>query len=286
MLLSKRNSKVFLLILVGFVLLMPHANACTIWAAAGNKVEGGGTLIVKNRDWIPDHQQVLRLNKPSQGYRYIDLNTVGNLNPGAKAGINEHGLVVVNASAPSVYDKPENFIGRQGTASVLRNYRTVQEALEALSDGKWTGGPAFLLLADAQETAAIEFGLNGTNRNESTRSGVVYHTNHYLDRDLQYLNPYRSGSSYKRAEHIRTRLASKEAFTAQDFIEESKNPAIWYTGATPQSPSTLSTWIVSQSPKGEARLYLRMGNPGQPVKEYDFRIKDLFDGKVDLTQVR
>ncbi|HWR31862.1 MAG TPA: C45 family autoproteolytic acyltransferase/hydrolase [Negativicutes bacterium] len=262
------------------------ANACTIWAAAGSKVDGGGTLIVKNRDWVPDHQQVLKLNIPSQGYRYIELNTVGNTSPGTKAGINEHGLVVVNASTPSIYDKPENFIGRQGTSSVLRNYRSVQEALDALRDGKWSGGPVYLILADAQEIAVIEFGLNGTSRTESTKSGVVYHTNHYLNPDLQSLNPYRSGGSYKRAEHIKIRLASKESFTAQDFIEESKNPTVWHSGATSQSSSTLSTWLVSQSPHGDARLYLRMGNPGQPVKEYDFLIKELFAGNVDLTQVK
>lgn len=29
--------------------------ACTLWGAAGNSVEGGGILITKNRDWIPDH---------------------------------------------------------------------------------------------------------------------------------------------------------------------------------------------------------------------------------------
>lgn len=283
---SIRTLKVLVLLLAGLGLLMPQAHACTIWAAAGNRVEGGGTLIVKNRDWTPDHQQFLRLQKPAKGYRYVELNTVGNQHPGVKAGINEHGLVVVNASAPSIYERPENYIGRQGTASVLRNYRTVQEALEKLSAGEWAGGPSFLLLADAQETAVIEFGLNGTSRNESTGSGVVYHTNHYLDEDLRYLNPYRAGSSYRRAEHIRTRLASKEAFSTQDFIDESKDPTIWYAGKTPQSSGTLSTWIVSQSPDREPRLYLRMGNPGQPVKEYEFLVRDLFDGKVDLSQVR
>ena len=158
--------------------------------------------------------------------------------------------------------------------------------MEALSAGKWSGGPIYLILSDAKDVAVIEFGLKGIYRSESTYSGSVYHTNHYLNPDLQSLNPYQSGSSYKRADHIKNWLSTQKPFTVQDFIEESKNPIIWYTGATPQAPSTLSTLIVSHSPNGDARLYLRLANPGQPMKEYDLLVKDLFDGKVDFAQIK
>ena len=42
----------FAVLLIG----QPNTLACTLWAAAGDKVDGGGTLIVKNRDRVPDHQ--------------------------------------------------------------------------------------------------------------------------------------------------------------------------------------------------------------------------------------
>ena len=277
---------VFFGIMVAASLPMPRASACTLWAAAGERVVGGGTLIAKNRDWVPDHQQFIRLNIPTEGYRYIELNTVGNKTPGTKAGINEHGLVVVNASPPGIYDKPENYFGRQGTAWVLRHYRNVGEVLAGLNAGKWAGGPMYLIVADLHEVAVIEFGLNGRNRNESTASGVLYHTNHYMNPDFQYLNPYRSGNSYDRSEHIKAKMARKKSFSIQDFINESIHPTIWRPGASVQSARTLSTWIVSQSPNDEARLYLRMGNPGNPAKEYDFLVKDLFDGKIDLSIVK
>ena len=107
-----------------------------------------------------------------------------------------------------------------------------------------------------------------------------------MNPDFQYLNPYRSGNSYDRSEHIKAKLARKKSFSIQDFIDESIHPTIWRPGASVQSARTLSTWIVSQSPNDEARLYLRMGNPGNPAKEYDFLVKDLFDGKIDLSIVK
>ena len=60
-------------------------------------------------------------------------------------------------------------------------------------------------------------------------------------------------------------------------------------GAVPTSPTstrTLSSWIIRQTPDGSGVLYLRMANPGHPVKEYSFALKDLFGGKVDLSLVQ
>jgi hypothetical protein len=65
----------------------------------------------------------------------------------------------VNASPPSYLDKPENYLNRQGSSWILANYRTVSEALSALNEGKWSGGPGFIIIADSQEVAMIEFAL-------------------------------------------------------------------------------------------------------------------------------
>jgi len=41
--------------------------ACTLWAAAGEDASGG-TIISKNRDWKPDHTQVLKMHRDRKVY--------------------------------------------------------------------------------------------------------------------------------------------------------------------------------------------------------------------------
>ena len=81
--------------------LQPAA-ACTLWGAVGSAVDGGGTLVAKNRDWVPDHRQELSLLKPAQGYQALVLRAVGGAEPGIKAGVNEKGLVIVSATASQI----------------------------------------------------------------------------------------------------------------------------------------------------------------------------------------
>jgi hypothetical protein len=76
------------------------AESCTLWAAVGEATRGGGSLVVKNRDWRPDHRQEIKRVTPKQGFRYFGLFATGNDEPGLKAGVNEKGLVVVSATAP------------------------------------------------------------------------------------------------------------------------------------------------------------------------------------------
>lgn len=47
--------------------------ACTEWSATGERVEGGGSLLTKNRDWTPNQTQILKLETPEKGYRYFGL---------------------------------------------------------------------------------------------------------------------------------------------------------------------------------------------------------------------
>ncbi len=74
--------------------------ACTLWGAAGSDASGG-TIISKNRDWAPDHTQVLKLRRSTKGYSHFGLYAVGGTEPGIKAGVNEKGLTVITASASS-----------------------------------------------------------------------------------------------------------------------------------------------------------------------------------------
>ena len=84
----------------------PEAHACTLWAAAGSRVKGGGVIIAKNRDMPPDHRQELRLVKPPGGFRYLGLVAVDRDDASVKAGVNEKGLVIVDAAASWIVRLP------------------------------------------------------------------------------------------------------------------------------------------------------------------------------------
>ena len=240
-------------------------NACTLWAAAGERVAGGGTMIHKNRDWNPDHWQELRLVTPKSGFRYLSLYTMGNEWVGTKAGVNSEGLVIVTASAPGYLDNKLNFLGRTNTATLLSRYDSVANALKALEAGEWSCGPEFIIMADKTDIASIEFGIGGQHAVVSRESnGSAFHTNHYTSASLAGLNPAKiSASSTTRYAKISNLLDSKEMLDMDDSKIFSKDPTLWRAGATPTSVRTLSAWTVRHYRDGNSTLHLVMANPGK-----------------------
>ena len=119
------------LLLSALVLPSPFVLACTLWSAAGQRAMGGGTLLAKNRDWAPDHQQYLeRLVSQDGAYPSIGLVVRGNDSPGIKAGVNRHGLTVVSASPPRFLQKNKELQREQGLVrKLLSGCKTVREAL-------------------------------------------------------------------------------------------------------------------------------------------------------------
>lgn len=268
-----------------FLSIPSLVSACTLWAGAGDSIVGGGTIISKNRDWLPDHQQQIRLLSQG-GYRFISLYAEGNAAYGTKQGVNEKSLCIVTASAPKSVDKSETFPNMTTTRTLLSRYDSVQAALEALKEGKWACKPEYLILADGKEIACIEFGPNGSYEILSqVSSGTVFHTNHYIAPDLTPLNPDQYSNSQQRYDKIKEFLDSKGSFDVGDFQQYSLDPALWRAGATPASTRTLSSWILKELPDGTGTLYIRMANPGKSVKEYEFALKDLFDGTVDVSSI-
>ena len=270
-----------------FGFLSSTADACTLWAAAGSGVDGAGTLIHKNRDWRPDHQQDLRLVVPSRGYRYISLYTTGNEWVGTKAGVNSEGLVIVTASAPPNLDKREFFQGRTNTATLLSRYASVAAALAALEANEWRSGPQFIMMADKNEIVSLEFMLQGDYTIlERTQNGRLVHTNHYLSDDFLKYNPTPiAKSSQNRWQRIQELLAEDQALNTEVSLQYSKDPVLWRKGQSPTATRTLSTWTVRHSADGTSVLFLTMANPGKPEKSYTIPLQKVFAGEYDLSQV-
>ncbi len=246
------------------------AEACTLWGAVGAAVQGGGTLVAKNRDWAPDHFQELALLRPAQGFQALVLRAVGGAEPGVKAGVNEKGLVVVSATASQVpraeRDKADQ---RKGlTSHLLATCASVAEVLKMIDSFR---RPAFYLIGDRKEMAMIE--VAPVDRRFVTRSdsGALTHTNHYCAIDSQTIRQKPGPSSRTRLARIDELLKTHpQPYSIENFIrfsaDQNAGPddSIWRTGSDPTKRRTLSTWIVALPSKGSPQLYLKTADPGEP----------------------
>ena len=255
--------------------------ACTLFAAAGESVRGGGTLIAKNRDWRPDNTQVLKLATPRAGHHYFGLYAEGNDEPGLKAGINDKGLVVVSATASiprkelQAMPRTVNLLGK-----LLNGSATVDEALK---HGNWFVGPRYVLIADRNKAASIEIGPGGNYRVAVTDRSVLYHTNHYVMPDLEGYNPKKIGTSsperYRRVEEL---FHQGSQFSLEDFIrisgDRSSGPdnSLWRDGGKPTSTRTLAAWIVYLPETGDPQIYVKTANPNQPPAIHRLSFSEAF----------
>jgi hypothetical protein len=256
-------------ILLGFLIHSP-CEACTLWGATGTSVEGGGTLIAKNRDWAPDHHQELALLKPSEGYRSLALKVIGGEEPGVKAGVNEKGLVIVSATANQVPSADRKKVRQQkGLLShLLATCASIDDVLKNLDLMR---RPVFYLAGDRKEIAKIEVGPEGQRAVTRRDSGTLHHTNHYCDIATPASGRPPGASSSQRYARIGELLETqKKPFTVGDFIRFSEDQtdgpdnSIWRTGSKPDSRRTLATWVVLVPESGSPRLFLKIADPGEP----------------------
>jgi hypothetical protein len=267
------------------------SDACTLWAAAGPLVEGGGTLIAKNRDWAPQGHQVMTLTAPGSDLRYLGLYVVGTNEPGLKCGINERGLVVVNATVGTISKERLKAAPRStgGMATLLRSCATVDEALHMAAGFQ---GARFILLADRTKVAVLEAALDGRTFLRATDCGTVAQTNHFSLDGAAALNELPVGTSslvrYNRiCELLRTTPAP---FNMQTFVAMSRDQhdgpsnSIFRTGPKPTSTRTLATWICRIPPSGSPTVHVRLLSLGEPEYESEFLADDVFSGKLPFTQ--
>jgi isopenicillin-N N-acyltransferase-like protein len=276
----------YLLVNILFLFLPfgPHleASGCTLWAAAGTRVEGGGILVAKNRDMPPDHRQELRLVRPLRGFRYLGLFAVNSEEPGVKAGVNEKGLVIVDAAASCI---------PQGERERFPEVTQLNEKLLAacadvdavLRRRLMFCAPAYYLLADRSKAVILEVSLEGKLSLKSIAQGILTHTNHFLDANFQDSNKRISWGSVVRLERIQHLLALRpQPLTLADFIDfsgdrhDGPDRSIWRTGSSPKKIRTLASWILLLPPNGVPTLYVKVANPGEPPITYRLQLDDAF----------
>jgi isopenicillin-N N-acyltransferase like protein len=201
-----------------WVFSLQPSHACTLWGSAGNAVEGGGVLITKNRDWIPDHRQQLNIVRPKQGYASVVLAAVGGAEPGTKAGVNEKGLVIVTATANQVPTAERKRVDQKKglMRQLLARCASVEDVLKHI---EWFRRPVFYLVGDRSQIAVIEVAPDGSRSITRTDSGTLHHTNHYCAIDAPGLKRTPGASSTNRSARIAELLKTPDrTYTADDFI--------------------------------------------------------------------
>lgn len=259
--------KLFFTVILSCILLgmTPQpTRACTLFAAQGDAwVQGGGSLIVKNRDWRPEWQEV-RLVR-SHTYAYYGIFGGEDKHLQLKGGVNEKGLAVFSASASSI-PKAERLADdapRMATLSgLLGECASVEEALQQT---ELFSGAKFLLLADASEIAYVEIAPGGRYAVQKTSNGPLWHTNHYLLPELVTSNVNIGMSSRMRYARIGALLTDGvKPYTLDDFVtfsqDETAGPdnSIWRTGSRADGPQTLATMAVWLPPSGSPEIYVKI----------------------------
>ncbi len=254
------------------------ARACTLFAAAGSRVEGGGTIIVKNRDRSP-RQSALKFFAPADGFKYLALVDADLPQGSAVAGVNEKGLAVVDALPGNLCAQEENPGAIALTQALLSRCASVDEVL-ARQDLFRASYPVIEMVADGRRLAVIEIAPQGRVAVKVSDQGVLCHTNHYLDPRLLDANLEASRSSGIRYHRIGQLLSRQTCpFALEDFLAFSQDRhdgpdnSICRRGSTPTETRTLATWIVAHPAAGVSRLFVRIANPGEPQKIVNLRLE-------------
>ena len=278
------------LVFVIIFFLSASVEACTLWAANGTFADGGGTLIVKNRDWKPDQHQDIKFVSPKQGYSYFGLYADGSPS-GMKAGINEKGLVVVSATAGSIPSKERNAMpNKAGSLTKLLNECSSVE--EALLRTDLFLGPKILMLADKKTIATVEIGPEGKFSIEQKENDYICHTNHYIVEDMLNFNKKIGQSSEKRYERI-CQLLDKASmpFSLDVFLNFSSDQndgpddSIFRIGGTSSKTRTMAVWAVSIPMQGSPEVYIRILNPNEEEKSCRIIADDFFSAQAILNKI-
>lgn len=241
--------KIHLLILL-LLFTTSKGHACTLWAYCNITADGKEIHIGKVRDTVLNHSEEVRFVKNTGELSYYGVFAVGadneyTYNP-LKAGTNVKGLTVIFSTIgtiPLTIRFPLSEI--DPIHSILAKYSTVDEVLK---NTLLLGGPKIVLIADKNEIAKIEIGLEGKISIQRANSGFLFATNHYVELSEQNLIGI-DPSSFQRLQAVEEILNSKIASDTNTDAKIIKT----VTRHTGRIQST-SSWTAKTTTSGKLRI--------------------------------
>lgn len=259
-----------------------NADGCTAWAASGDVTADGEPLLVKNRDYRPDHQQLqcLARIKPEHGYSYLTLTSAGS--PGVfSSGVNAAGLAVADTHVVSKDIGPG--ISRYSLMMhLLEQCDRVSQALDYMKSVPHFGDGT-VVLADMEGDMAVFELAHSVQAVRRSFEGYLVSTNHFSDLQTRSLwmdtNPPRlQGNSEARRRTIENELGSSHGqvnvIWAQTQMARHGDDlsAICRHPEVEAHAVTISTVIFQPR---QASLYVTNGLPCQtPFEQYSISARD------------
>ena len=280
------QKKIVAIVMAAF-LPLSSAGACTLFGANGSEVEGGGTILVKNRDWRPQYQEMRYEMGPR--YRFYGLYGGNEKKMALKGGVNEAGLAIFSAAASSIPKRKRMAMDHSNKSSIREILGSCATVEEALAMNRYFRGPKFLVIADAREMASVEIGDHGEYRVKKVRNGPQAHTNHYLWPDFSSLNRHVGHSSMTRLSRIEELLGrGHKPYVLDDLMAFSQDQhdgpddSIWRTGSGARSDETLASVGLWLHDGGKPDIFVKIRySPEDRGREdvYQLEGKDLFPGE-------
>jgi isopenicillin-N N-acyltransferase-like protein len=186
------------------------SEGCTTWAAVGSATADGEPLLVKNRDYRPEHLplQIFVTATPTVGYRYIYGSSAGS--PGVfNSGMNEKGLAIADTHVCST-DIGPGLPDCSLMMHILEEHDTVRSALDYLSSVPRMGRNNLILADAGGDLAVVELGYHHLAVVEA-QNDIGVNTNHFVSPSLKdsfvdRTRPPVKGNSFHRYDLVRREL--------------------------------------------------------------------------------
>jgi isopenicillin-N N-acyltransferase-like protein len=250
-------------------------NGCTSWAANGTITRDGAPILVKNRDYHPDHQplQCLARVKPSHGNSYLCLTSAGS--PAVfSSGINSQGLAVVDTFVSST-DVGAGIARYSLEMDILQNFATVKEAIDYLPTRPHFGDGTLTLIDTQGELATFEI-AHSVQAVRRSSEGFIVSTNHFsapetqsfwVDREPTHL----LGNTQERRKALENSLRAASGKVdiawAQARMGQHGDPLSAVCRHAELDPTAATISCVIYLPK-QAAMYVANGHPCQAPFEY------------------
>jgi isopenicillin-N N-acyltransferase like protein len=160
------------------------SEGCTTWAASGKCTSDRQPILVKNRDYRPEHLplQVVVRATPEHGYRYAYVSSAGS--PGVfSAGINQAGLAVADTHVYSS-DLGPGLPDYALMMHLLEDHDRVSSALDYLRSVPRLGRNNLILADEQGHLAVFESGNHRYGLFEA-HGGALVNTNHFASAEMQ-----------------------------------------------------------------------------------------------------
>ncbi len=272
-------------LLFSSLLLQPsEAKACTTFASVGTANDEGGLLIAKNRDSLAAYEQLAVKREPGENaYLGLFYNSVDQTPyPYIAAGINEHGLSVVQNESASINNADKFNDADQSAAiyAILKGHRSVAEVLENQEKLFGNGLANFLIIGDQSGAILVEVGpKEGSYQilHASENNNRLYHTNHYVLEPMRGFNKVFYPDSADRFETIKALMKSAPGqLTAEGNYYRWMNSAQNGPYNSILREVTVASWVVSLPENGTPDLTVRFTSPSQTFQRYKLELNPEF----------